>query len=149
MQGVYISADNCQKIEEINLDELPQARKCSHYWIKFKDHFGDEIVSEKKNWLEHFQITDSEKGIGRCDLDYTLKIFEPPSVELRDWLEGDIFVEVYRSQPIIVTSKTEEDQTIKDVVLDSNGQPEIEECCIGVSTVANLNSLCILLANET
>ena len=124
----------------MNLDEIPQAKKCSHYWIKFKDHFGDEIISAKKNWLEHFQITDPEKSIGRCDLDYSLKIFEAPSIELRDWLENDIFVEIYRSQPIIVESRTEEEAVIKDVVLGADGQPEIEECCIGVSKFADLNS---------
>lgn len=97
MTGVYINDTNCQKIEELNLDEINVDHKCSMYWIRFHDHFGDEIVTEKKSWLESFQITDPEKGIGRCDLDYSLKIAEPDSVELRDWLESDIYVELYRS----------------------------------------------------
>lgn len=99
--GVYINADNCQQMETLNLDEIAIERKGTQFWLKFRDHFDDEIVSEKKSWLEHFQI-DSEKGSGRCDFDYTLKIEEVPSVELRDWLANDIYVELHRSQPIIV-----------------------------------------------
>ena len=94
--GVYINDQNCQQLETLNLDEVPKERKATQYWVKYRDHFGDEVLSDKKSWLEHFQV-DAEKGTGRCDLEHSLKLSEPPSVELRDWLLNDIYVELYCS----------------------------------------------------
>ena len=71
------------------------------YWFKFYDHFGDEITSDKKSWLESFSI-DSDSGNGRCDFMYTLKLEETPTVELRDWLKNDVYVRLYMSQPIFI-----------------------------------------------
>lgn len=111
---------------------MPKDRKATQYWIKYTDHLGDEVVSEKKSWLEHFQV-DLEKGTGRCDLEHSLKLSEPPSVELRDWLLNDIYVELYCSQPLFTHKMNEEEQPVKDVQLDESGQPETEEKVVGVS----------------
>ena len=43
----------------------------------------------------------------------------------------------------------EDDQPVKDIVLDSAGQPEIEEKLIGVSCLPNSDPLSNFTDNET
>jgi len=54
IQGEYINETNCQQLETLNLDEVPEERKSSVYWLKYTNHEGEEVVTEKKAWIEHF-----------------------------------------------------------------------------------------------
>ena len=46
------------------------------------------MVTEKRSWLEHFQV-DPEKGNGRADMSYTLKVQNEIVIALRAILSGD------------------------------------------------------------
>ena len=81
-------------METLNLDEVPEERKSSVYWLRYENHLGEEVVTNKRCWIEHFQV-DAEKGIGKANMDYTLRIDEPPSEALRDWLDADVFIELH------------------------------------------------------
>ena len=122
-------------MEALNLDELPVELKSTCFWLRYRNQHGEEVVTQRRSWLEHFQI-DAEKGTGRTDMEYTLRIEEAPSTALRNWLEGDIFVELYSSQPKFHLKILEEGQTepVKDTVLDDEGKPSIETKMLGVST---------------
>ena len=78
---------------------------------------------------------DAEKGTGKTDVGYTLRIDEPPSTHLRDWLDSDVFIELHCSQPKFEFKILEENQEpLKDVVIDeADGLPKIEQKVIGVS----------------
>ena len=54
IQGVYINETNCQQLENLNLDEIPEERKSSLYWVQYRNHEGELVTSEKKAWIEHF-----------------------------------------------------------------------------------------------
>ena len=78
---------------------------------------------------------DAEKGTGKADVNYCLRIDEPPSTLLRDWLDNDLFLELHCSQPKFHIKIPEENQDpIKDVVIDEvDSLPKIEHKVIGVS----------------
>ena len=80
---------------------------------------------------------DAEKGTGKTDVGYTLRIDEPPSTQLRDWLDSDLFIELHCSQPRFEFKILEENQEpLKDVVIDeADGLPKIEQKVIGVSFI--------------
>ena len=40
---------------------------------------------------------DTEKGTGKCDLNHMITIEEPPSIEMRDWLQGDMLITLHTS----------------------------------------------------
>jgi len=56
---------------------------------------------------------------------------------LRNWLESDLFVELYMSQPKFHFKIMEEGSTepVKDIVLDDEGKPSIETKMLGVMRV--------------
>ena len=118
------------------MDEVPEERKCSLYWLTYTNHHGDAVQTEKRSWIEHFQV-DSEKGIGKADLNYTLRIDEPPSTLLRDWLDSDLFIELHCSQPKFQFKILEENQEpMKDIVIDeTDNLPKIEHKVLGVSVI--------------
>ena len=79
-------------------------------------------------------MVDAETKAGKCDFNYTLTIDEPPSLELREWLRSDVFIQLYCSMPSVKSIVNEEDGTVKDeVVMDSSGQPVAETQMLGVS----------------
>lgn len=92
--GVYLNETNCQQLETLILDDVPEERKSSVYWLRYENHHGDEVRTEKRCWIEHFQV-DADKGTGKANMNYTLRIDEPPSELLRDWLDNDLFVELH------------------------------------------------------
>lgn len=77
---------------------------------------------------------DKETNHGKCDFSYKLRIEEAPSVELREWLREDVLIELHESRPKIVSKKSTEDEsvTVKDVDIDEDGQPVIEEELLGL-----------------
>ena len=111
-------------MESLNLDEIAPEGKSSAFWVKYTDHNGETVVSEKKSWVEHFMV-DAEKGTGKTDLSFTLRIEEAPSTALRNWLESDVFVELHTSQPKFGYKIMEEGQAepVKDITLDDEGKP--------------------------
>ena len=135
LQGIYINETNCQQLETLNLDEVPEERKSSVYWLRYTNHFGEEVLTEKRSWIEHFQV-DTEKGTGKADMAYTLRIDEPPTTELRDWLDDDLFVELHCSQPKfefkILDDTNSGAEPAKDVVLGEDGIPVLERKLLGV-----------------
>ena len=118
MPGTYINETNCQSIESLNLDEVPEERKSSIFWLTYTNHHGEIVQTEKRSWIEHFQV-DAEKGTGKSDVNYTLRIDEAPSTLLRDWLDSDLFLELHCSQPKFAFKILEENsEPTKDVVID-------------------------------
>jgi len=85
-------------LESLKLDDIPEERKSSLFWLRYTNHLGEEINTEKKAWIEHF-LVDTEKGTGKTDLKYTVRIEEKPTCKLRDWLESGLFVTLHCSQP--------------------------------------------------
>lgn len=51
IQGCYINETNCQQLETLNLDEVPEERKSSQFWLKYTNHLGEEVTSDKKTWI--------------------------------------------------------------------------------------------------
>lgn len=122
-------------MEGFNLEEVPSNEKGTAFWVKYRNHHDEVVVTEKRSWIEHFMI-DNEKNTGKTDFNYTLRIDEAPTTELRDWLESDVFVELHMTQPKFKLRILEEGQTepVKDVDLDSDGKPLLEEKMLGVSS---------------
>ena len=121
----------------MNLDEVPEERKSSIYWLTYMNHHGESVSTEKRSWIEHFQV-DAEKGTGKSDVNYTLRIDEPPSTQLRDWLDSDLFLELHCSQPKFEFKILEEtnSEPLKDIVIDkADGLPKIEHKILGVSSL--------------
>ena len=81
-------------MDTLNLDEISPEGKSTAFWVQYRDHHGNNVASDKKAWVEHFMV-DAESGKGKTDLNFTLRIEEPPSTELRNWLESDVFIELY------------------------------------------------------
>lgn len=100
--GIYINAENCQFLDTLNLDDVPVYRKCTCYWATYEDQFGTIIESDKKAWITDFQI---DQGFGKCDLNFKVRVEQPPTVSLNDWLCADVFVQLHRSQPKVVEKR--------------------------------------------
>ena len=107
------------------------------FWLSFQNHRGEQVTTEKKAWIENFQV-DAEKGSGKCDLNHVIKIEEPPSIELRNWLQSDVLITLKTSQPKIILQTLEEGDIIKDIKIDDNGLPVTEEKVLGVSMMVPL-----------
>ena len=85
------------------LDEVPEDRKSSQYWLTFTDHQGMEVRTEKRTYIRHFQVEENEsKAIAKADMDFKLRIDERPTVELRDWMYDDILLTLWESRPRFV-----------------------------------------------
>lgn len=52
--GTYINDGNCQQMESLNLDEIPVERKSALYWLRFENHRGETVETEKRAWIDHF-----------------------------------------------------------------------------------------------
>ena len=115
------------------MDEVPEERKSSIFWLTYTNHHGEIVQTEKRSWIEHFQV-DAEKGTGKSDVNYTLRIDEAPSTLLRDWLDSDLFLELHCSQPKFAFKILEENsEPTKDIVIDqADGLPKIEHKILGV-----------------
>lgn len=48
-----IPGENCD-LEPEALDEVPEERKSSQYWLTFTDHQGMEVCTEKRTYIRHF-----------------------------------------------------------------------------------------------
>lgn len=127
---MYINAENCQTLDTLRLDDVPLTRKCTNYWVSFQDQAGKVIVTDKKAWITDFQITE---GQGKCDFNFKVRNEEAASVQLNDWLSGDVLLQLHQSQPKVVEKKLEDDSVVKSIVIGDDGLPEIEESVIGVS----------------
>jgi hypothetical protein len=56
--------------------------------------------------------------LGKTDFKFNVKInLDSPSVELRDWILDDIFIELHHSRPKINERKADDETVIKEVVL--------------------------------
>ena len=130
--GIYLNDENCRSLDQLNLDEVPVERKSSMFWLTYRNHRGEERQTEKRAWIDHFQL-DAEKGTGKCDFNHQIKIEEAPTNELRDWLQGDLFVTLHSSQPKIVNRQLDDGDPVKDVQIDDDGLPETETKVCGVS----------------
>ena len=65
-----------------------------------------------------------------------MKIEEPPSASIRDWLESDLFIELHSSAPKFELKVSADDTNAepqKDVILGEENMPEIETQMLGVS----------------
>ena len=130
--GTYLNPENCSNIDALNLDEVPIEQKSSQFWIQYTDHMGETICTEKKAWIDHFQV-DKEAGLGKCDFKYTLRFEEIPSLQLREWFRGNLFLHLYESKPLLNKKPVDgSEDYISEVVLE-DGAPKVVTNCIGVS----------------
>jgi hypothetical protein len=98
--GRYLIPDENCNIEAEKLDEIPEERKSSQYWLTFTDHQGMEVCTEKRSYIKHFQVEENEsKTVGKADMDFKLRIDERPTVELRDWMYNDVLLTLWESRP--------------------------------------------------
>jgi len=101
--GRYLIPDENCNIEIEKLDEIPEERKSSQYWLTFTDHQGMEVRTEKRSYIKHFQVEENEaKTVAKSDLDFKLRIDERPTVELRDWMYNDVLLTLWESRPKFV-----------------------------------------------
>jgi hypothetical protein len=56
---------------------------------------------------------DGETKVGKCDFTFTYEFNEPPTLEFRNWLREDLFVELVTSHPKVNTIRNEEDDSVK------------------------------------
>lgn len=100
----------------MNLDEVPSDKKSSVYWLKYIDHNGREVCTDKKLWIEHFSVDKENHNMGKCDFNFKLRFEEAPSVELRNWLLSDLNIELHTTRPKVITKVLEEDHDpVKDI----------------------------------
>ena len=125
-------------MESLKLDDIPEERKSSLFWLRYTNHLGEEINTQKKAWIENF-LVDTEKGTGKTDMKYTVKIDEKPTCQLRDWLESDLFVTLHCSQPKFqLKLLADTSDQVKDIILAEDGLPQIEQKLLGVSKKTSL-----------
>jgi len=62
--GRYLVPDENCEIETEKLDEIPVENKSSMYWVTYTNHKGDEVCTEKKAYIQHFQVEDNEAKPG-------------------------------------------------------------------------------------
>ena len=92
------------------------------------------MMTDKKCWIQDFQI-DKEAGNGKCDFNFKIRSEEQPTVKLNEWLRSDFFIQLHCSQPKLVEKKLEDETVVKHIVVDEDGQPEIEKKFLGVSKI--------------
>lgn len=110
-------------MEPEKLDELTDEQKSSQYWLSYHNHHGQEVATEKKSYIKHFQVEENENkpgsSIAKTDFDFKLRLDEPPSIALRDWLYEDIVVTFWESRPKFAKVKEEgSDVAVDRAVLD-------------------------------
>lgn len=87
-----IPEENCTFDVE-KLDTLSDEHKSSQFWLTYTDHHGIEVNTEKRSYLQHFQVTDVDgKVTAKTDVEYKIRLEEAPSIELRDWMYQDLIV---------------------------------------------------------
>jgi uncharacterized circularly permuted ATP-grasp superfamily protein len=96
------------------------------------------VKSEPRVWITDFSI-EKESGVGKCDLQYEMALCLENGVDARvhEWLQKDIFVELYHTRPIIKENKLEDESVEQKVQfkqdVDGGDVPECETNVIGVS----------------
>jgi len=61
------------------------------FWLRFRDCRGNFVETEKRAWIDHFQV-DKESNVGKCDFNFIYDLIEPPTLEFREWLREDLLV---------------------------------------------------------
>lgn len=134
IDGVYLTEDTCKPevLETIQNDH----EKSSVFWLKYTDHKGNAVETEKKIWIQHFSV-DKESGIGKTDFGFKIRLNEArPSFELSEWMRKDVMIELWETRPKLVEKRNEETfELMKEVALDSNNVPLIETKVRGVSNI--------------
>ena len=131
VNGIYINNENCPNLEAINLDDLPLEKKSTMYWIIYKDQDDRLVSTDKKCWIQDFQIEKDLGSIGKCDFNFKIRTEQLPSTKLNDWLRKDLFIELHTSYPKLQEKKLEDETVVKHVVFE-DGQPVIEKKMLGV-----------------
>ena len=62
--GRYLIPDQNCVLEPEKLDELTDEQKSSQYWLSYHNHNGQEVTTEKKSYIKHFQVEDNENKPG-------------------------------------------------------------------------------------
>lgn len=133
IDGIYLTEETCkpEMLDSLTSD----ADKSSVFWLSYLDHNGSPVATERKAWIQNFQVTDPAVGVGKTDFNFKLRMSERPSYALSEWIKRDLFLELWETRPRLVERKNEETMDIsKEVVIDSSsGTPEIEKRMRGVS----------------
>ena len=139
--GRYLIPDQNCVMEPEKLDELTDEQKSSQYWLSYHNHGGQEVTTEKKSYIKHFQVEENENkpgsSIAKTDFDFKLRLDEPPSIALRDWFYKDVIVTFWESRPKFAKVKEEgSDVAVDRAVLDPETQiPEIEQINHGIMKI--------------
>jgi len=119
------------------LDSIDEEHKSSQFWLSYTDHHGNEVKTEKKSYIQHFQVTDVDgKVTAKTDFDYKIRIEEAPSIELRDWMYKDLIIYLWESRPKLEKVVEEGSEVeVERVVVDPETElPVLETLSRGVST---------------
>ncbi len=117
--------------EESPFEELGEEYKSSRFWIEIEWQ-GENLVSEKRLWDQHFVITE-EKG----DVEFGIKERREldPSIALRDQLRRSLWVDLYEERPVIVTEKDESEGAEEGATIDrlemEEDKPKFEKKYLG------------------
>ena len=132
VDGIYLTEETCKP--EV-LETLTQdSDKSSTFWLRYKDHQDKIVETEKKIWIQNFQVPDPAAGVGKTDFGLKLRLVEKPSVEFSDWMKRDLLVELWETRPRLLEKKNEETfETVKEVAIDpASGTPFIDKRIRGV-----------------
>eukprot|EP00347_Sterkiella_histriomuscorum_P007790 403347554 len=139
IDGIYLNEENCASKMEM-LDQLQDQEKSSVFWLSYTNHFGNQVQSESKIWIQHFAV-DKEAGIGKTDINFKLRMVERPTLEFREWIRRDLLVELWETRPRIAEKKNEDESVTKEVVINSEtNKPIIDKKLRGILKV-QLNHL--------
>lgn len=125
----YLIPDENCNFDVEKLDTIDEEHKSSQFWLTYTDHHGQEVNTEKRSYIQHFQVTDVEgKVTAKADVDYKIRLEEAPSIELRDWMYKDLLVYLWESRPKFekVVEEGSEVETEKVVVDPNTELPVIE-----------------------
>ena len=136
--GRYLIPDENCTFEVEKLDEIPEEKKSSQYWLTWTNHEGEECSTEKRSYIKHFQVEENDsKTVAKSDVDFKLRIDERPSVELRDWMYNDILLTLWESRPKFELIREEGAEVdVERVVMDDDNElPMTETLNRGVSNL--------------
>jgi hypothetical protein len=134
IDGIYLTEETCKP--EI-LEALTQdSDKSSVFWLEYTDHNGAPISTEKKIWIQNFQVMDPALGIGKTDFNFKLRMNERPSFSLIEWMKKDLMLELWETRPKLIEKRNDETfEVTKEVVIGLSGTPEIEKKIRGVRII--------------
>jgi len=121
--GRYLVPEENCNFDAEKLDTIDEEHKSSQYWLTYQDHNGKDVSTGKRSYIQHFQVVDVDgKVTAKSDVDFKLRLEEPPSIEVRDWMYKDLVVNLWESRP-----RTEK-------VVEEGSEVEVERVVVNPET---------------